>query len=178
MKKLMIAASAALICAATPAQAADDLLRDVTYGAGIGSVDLGGVGTGTLFYGIAEKELRIDQLRDVDTSAQLRVGTSTKASAGLVEFGIDYLISGMFKASKEVQKGISAYGMLGFSYASITASATVPFLGTVSASSTDTSFGYGIGADYEVNRDLTVGLEYAAYWSDVTAIAVNAKFNF
>ncbi len=182
MKKIMIAASAALVMSAATVQAAE-FTDDLSYGAGIGFVDLGLSESGTIFYGIAEKPLEV-KLGKANSVAQLRLGTSTAASEGIagttlnLDATLDYLISGMFKASFDVQDKITAYGMLGFSYAKVTASTAVPGFGTISASNTDTSIGYGFGADFDVQKDLKIGVEYAAYFSDVTAVSVAAYFDF
>ncbi len=191
MKKIIIASIAAFLLSSSPALAAKvgKFTKDLEYGAGIGMVDMGLTDSGVLFYGIVEKPLAIKSLEKegFNSVAQLRLGTSTAASGpflgGTIESSIDYMISGLFKSSIEIEKAVTAYAMLGFSYASITTTTpTIVFFGIPvgggSVSSTDSSLSWGVGADYEVDRDLTVGIEYAAYWSDITALAVNAKFAF
>ena len=171
MKKLYIAATAALLMNATPsyAGAISDLTEDLQYGAGIGFIDLGLTDSATLFYAIAEKEVDVD-LGDTINTVQVRLGTSTEAKSGsIVTRSFDYLISGLFKSTLELEDGMSAYGLAGFSYASIT---------TTSVSATDSSFSYGFGVDYEIDRDLKVAAEYTAYWSNATAFAVNAYYSF
>jgi len=180
MKKLYIAATAALLLSATPSYAGSmsNLTDDLKFGAGVGFIDLGLTDSATLFYAIAEKEVDVD-LGDTTNTVQVRLGTSTEAKSGsFATVSFDYLISGLFKSSLELQDGISAYGLAGFSYASITSTVTLPFFGTVSGSSTDSSFSYGIGVDYEIDSDLKVAAEYTAYWSDATAFAVNAYYSF
>ena len=180
MKKLYIAATAALLMNVTPSYAGgmSGLTDNLQYGAGIGFIDLGLTDSATLFYGIAEKEVDV-KLGKTTNAVQLRVGTSTEAKSGsIVTTSLDYLISGLFKSTLKLEDRISAYGLAGFSYASITSAVTVPFFGSVSTSATDSSFSYGFGVDYEVDKDLTIGAEYTAYWSNATAFAVNAYFSF
>ena len=194
MKKLIIASATALLLSTTPSYAdtMDDigdtigeLTNDLQFGAGIGFIDLAGLNdTGLLFYGIAEKEIDVD-LGDTTNAVQVRLGTSTAASSSSTLFGttvkseasFNYLISALFKSNLELKDGISAYGLLGFSYASIDATASV---GATSATSTstDSSLSYGLGVEYAVDSDIKVAAEYAAYWSDATAFSANVYFNF
>jgi len=180
MKKIYIAAAAALLMNATPsyAGAMNDLTDDLQFGAGVGFLDLAGLNdSALLFYAIAEKEVDVD-LGDTTNAVQVRLGTSTNAStsigAGKVEASFNYLLSGLFKSTLELEDGISAYGLLGFSYASIDVSST----NSATITGTDNSFSYGFGADYEIDSDLKVAAEYTAYWSDATAFAVNAYYSF
>jgi opacity protein-like surface antigen len=182
MKKLYITAIAVLLMSATPSYAGgmSKFTDDLQFGAGIGFVDIGLLDSATLFYGIAEKEVDV-KLGDTTNTVQLRLGTSTDATSGTyATASIDYLISGLFKSTLKLKKKpMSVYGLLGFSYASITSTTTIPFFGgTVSSSATDSSLSYGIGVDYKIDRDLKVAAEYTAYWSNRTAFAVNAYYNF
>lgn len=190
MKKVWIVTTL-LLLGSTQAVAKDfdanGFVQDLNYGAGIGFIDLGLDSSALLFYGIAEKSLPKVKLADFDSVAQLRLGTSTTASTSTPLFNaeskIDYLISGLFKSSKELDKALSAYGMAGFTYSSV--SVTVPavfFLGTqvspqTTRSTTSFDLTLGIGVDYKLNRDLTLGVEYADYGSG-TVFAANAYYNF
>ena len=190
MKKLIIASTAALLMSITPSHAdtmddigdtIGDLTTDLQFGAGVGFLDLAGLNdSALLFYAIAEKEVDVD-LGDTTNSVQVRLGTSSTASTSIgtskVESSFNYLISGLFKSTLELEDGISAYGLLGFSYASIDTTATVGTL-TTTASGTDSSLSYGFGVDYEIDSDLKVAAEYTAYWSNATAFAVNAYYSF
>jgi len=190
MKNLIIASTAALLMSITPSHAGTmddigdtigDLTSDLQLGAGVGFLDLAGLNdSALLFYAIAKKEVDVD-LGDTTNAVQIRLGTSTNASTAIgtskVESSFNYLLSGLFKSTLELEDGISAYGLLGFSYASLDATATVGTT-SVTASSTDSSLSYGIGVEYEVDSDLKIAVEYAAYWSDATALSANVYFNF
>jgi len=149
------------------------------YGAGIGLIDYGLTNSGVLFYGIAEKELNVD-LGDFDTAAQVRIGTSTAGSTDIggnntVEYNYTFLFSTLFKASMELQNDITVYGLTGLSFSSLSmAYSATPALDT---SSTEIDFNFGLGAEYELNRDLKLGVEFADYGVGST-FAVNGFFDF
>lgn len=197
MKTILIATAAAVLLTSTPALAKNSkdksILDDLNYGAGIGFIDLGPTSSATLFYAIAEKDLdKVRLAKGWDSVAQIRLGTSTAASQSIffltTEAKVDYIVSGLFKASKQVDKKIAVYGMAGASYSSVTVTTTSPQQvilgipvpgtgGSSSASSTGIDINLAVGADFQVNRDFKVGAEYAKYGIG-DAFAVNAYYNF
>jgi len=182
--KLYIAAAAAFLLYSTPSFAGamddvgdvvGDLSQDVTFGAGIGNATPDGAPDSmTLFYAIADKELDID-VGDLTSSAQVRLGTATDITFPGGSAGIDYFISGLYKGTMELEE-FYVYGLAGFSYTSASSSITV--LGTTTNTTiTSTDFTWGIGGEYEIDRDLKVGVEYEKI--DTTGIfAANAYYSF
>jgi len=187
MKKTIIATIAAsLMLISTPSYAGKlaNLTKDLQFGAGIGFLDLGLTDSALLFYGIAEKEVDV-KLGETTNTVQVRLGTSTTATSNspfstlTYETSLNYLISGLFKSTLDLEDGISAYGMLGFSFASIDFVVPSIILGSnFSTTVTDSGVSYGFGADYKVDNDLTIAAEYTSYLSNADAFAVNAYFSF
>jgi len=189
MKKLIIASTAALLMSITPSHAGTmddigdtigDLTSDLQFGAGIGISNTKGLSNAFLFYGIAEKELDIDT-GDIASAAQVRIGTGTNAdiqglTAGVTgSGGLDFLISGLYKASMEVED-LNVYGLAGLTYSSSSASTTSGGI-TTNISSTSTDFTWGLGAEYELDADLKVAAEYQKI--DTTSVfSANAYLEF
>ncbi|WP_201265495.1 porin family protein [Mariprofundus sp. EBB-1] len=117
--------------------------------------------------------------------AELRVGTTSKGDqsypagaifagsvAGTIDQKADYFFSYLAKLQYPVSQDFRAYAMLG----ATTAKHKVimpPALGT-SGSNTKTGFSYGVGGDFTINDQLSVGGEWMQYWSNVT-VDVNQK---
>lgn len=185
MKKIIMATTTALLLYSTPSYAGpmsaiEDATRDLKFGVGVGLIDISGSSnSGTFFYAIAEKELDI-YIGDTTSSAQVRLGRSTSATSTLntlhIQNSINYMISGLFKNSLEIDDGISAYGLFGLSYASYDTTTSGAFI--FSKTSSTLNLSSGIGVDYEVNDELKVAAEYTAYISNATAFSVNAYYSF
>jgi len=165
MKKLIVASATVLLLSTAPSYAdtmddigdtIGDLTSDLQYGAGIGIINANNLSNSFLFYGIAEKELDIDS-GDIISAAQVRIGTGTNADiqglpAGVSgSAGIDFLISGLYKGSMEVEE-FNVYGLAGLTYSK--SSSSVTFGGTTTnTSSTSTDFTWGLGAQYDLDTD-------------------------
>ncbi len=189
MKKLIMASAAALLLSTAPSYAdtmddigdtIGDLTSDLQYGAGIGITNANNLSNSFLFYGIAEKELDIDT-GDIASAAQVRIGTGTNADiqglpAGTTgSGGIDFLISGLYKASMEVEE-FNVYGLAGLTFSSSSASVTSGGI-TTNTSSTSTDFTWGLGAEYDLDADLKVAAEYQKI--DTTSVfGANAYLEF
>lgn len=144
-------------------------------GGGLGSVDLGG-GSTWIAYAAGEVPLGVDLGQGFETSIVGRVGTTGTASYRLiqpVQTSLDFFVSGLFKAGYKLTGDLTAYAMVGFSFGSATTT-----VGGLTASNTDTSISWGLGAEYHVDDRLKIGVDYTAYWSDVKAIAANVLFKF
>ncbi|WP_038250527.1 outer membrane beta-barrel protein [Ghiorsea bivora] len=189
MKKIIMASTAALLLNITPSyadtvddigNAIGDLTRDLQFGVGIGINNTKNLSNASLFYGIAEKDLDI-YAGDILSSAQVRIGTGTNADIqGLAvgttgSEGIDFLISGLYKARIELED-FNAYGLAGLTYTSSSASVTSGGI-TTNTSSTSTSITLGLGAEYELNPGLKVAAEYQKF--DATSVlGVHAYLEF
>jgi len=155
-------------------------------GGGVGVVDLGNGDSTWIAYVAGELPLEIG-LGDagIDTSIVGRLGTTGTASQQLatplgtitIDQTLDYFVSGLFKGGYKVSSEFSAYAMLGFSFGSASVTVSNP-LYPVTGSGTDTSFSWGLGVDYRLDDQWKVGVDYTAYWSDVTAFAANVMYQF
>lgn len=177
MKKNILASAvgAALLMGSMTAQAGD--IKSV---AGLSMLDMGLTNSATLGYVGVEKSLT--EIGEFETGVQLRVGTTLAAASETVapltlDLGFNYVVSGFYKFGGEVADGINAYGLLGYSYADIQADLSSGGV-TASGTTTDSSFSYGIGANYDLGNGMTVGAEYVAYWSDVTAMGATVSYNY
>lgn len=183
MKKIILL-SLAICLGAWNVQAADGL----EAGGGVGFVDLGG-NNGSTWIAFVTAEMPLDlNFGDsrVKTSVLGRLGTSGTATQQLpvpllgtitIDTTLDYFLSGLFKVGFEVMPDISAYGMAGFTFGSTSVTVSNP-LYPVAASGTDSSFSWGIGVDYRLDNEFTVGADYTAYWSNLTSFAVNLRYHF
>jgi opacity protein-like surface antigen len=188
MKKLIMASATVLLLSTAPSYAdtmddigdtIGDLTSDLQYGAGIGIINANNLSNSFLFYGIAEKELDIDS-GDIISAAQVRIGTGTNADiqglpAGTTgSGGIDFLISGLYKGSMEVED-FNVYGLAGLTYSKSSASTSGGIITNTSSTSTD--FTWGLGAEYDLDTDLKVAAEYQKI--DTTSIfGANAYLEF
>jgi len=184
MKKLLLMILACTLWA-WQVQAADTF----EAGVGFGVVSLGkGSTSGTTWitYATAEMPLDFGQGSDIRTSVVGRIGTTGTSSQTLVippagavtvDQTLDYFLSALFKGGFNVMPDLTVYGLAGFSHGSATVTASSPLV-AVSGSSTDSSFSWGVGADYRLDNQLTIGVDYTAYWSDVTAFAANVRWSF
>jgi len=177
MKKVLLAgvAASALLMGAATAQAGD--LKAVT---GLSVLDMGLATSGTL--GFVGAETNLTEVGDFETGVQLRLGTSlAPASETLgaltLDFGFNYIVSGFYKFGGEVADGINAYGLLGYSYADIQVDLSSGGV-TASGATTDSSFSYGVGANYDLGDGFAVGGEYIAYWSDVTSFGATVSYTY
>jgi len=171
MKKIILAATSALwlSLAPTSASAVDaEMLNDVQLGVGIGMVDFGLQDSGLLYYITAQKEMNII-LGDFDSFAQFRLGSSAAAKTGSSEKKFDYIASALFKSSMQLQNDMNAYGLAGFSLASVALNGS---------SYNDLSFTYGFGLEKAITPEVKVGFEYTAYSLVADAFAVTGSYKF
>lgn len=171
MKKTMLLAASILCLSLMPtyASAVDaEALSDVRLSVGIGMVDFGLQDSGAIYYVSAEKEMNII-LGDFDSFAQFRAGSSAAAKSGTFEKKLDYIVSALFKSSMQMQNNMNAYGMAGFSLASI---------GGSGSSYSDLSFTYGFGLEKDIAANVKVGFEYTAYSLVADAFAVTGSYKF
>jgi opacity protein-like surface antigen len=150
------------------------------------------VGIGLGVYGLHESEPGYSQNNDefggyVNAGVnfndylglELRVGTATKGSqtnpAGTLgvptvwtaDLQADYLISYLAKLQYPVNPQFNVRAMLGATTAHLKATLVAAGV-AASNSATHTGFSYGLGADYNVNSNLTAGVEWLQYWTDET----------
>ena len=172
MKKIILAATSALLLSLTPTSASAidaEVLNDVQLGVGIGMVDFGLQDSGLLYYITAQKEMNII-LGDFDSFAQFRLGSSSAAKTGsFTEKKFDYIASALFKSSMQLQNDMNAYGLAGFSLASVALNGS---------SYNDLSFTYGFGLEKAVTPEVKVGFEYTAYSLFADAFAVTGSYKF
>jgi len=110
-------------------------------------------------------ELRVGTTAKGDTTYAVG-GVSAGSPAGTIGQKADYFFSYLAKLQYPVSPDFRAYAMLGATTAKHKTTFT-PALGTGS-SPTKTGFSYGVGGDFRVNDQLSVGAEWMQYWTNVT----------
>jgi len=178
MKGVITAAIFTLLALPSVASAAD--LKPYA-GIGIGGYTF--TGAGTSFGGFGQVGADIGDY----FGAELRLGTSSKASYSTASFNgevkLDYIFSYLGKVQAPINESWHVYALLGGTTAQLTDTIKTPgwiFLasGTNTLSSKSTSFTAGGGLDFQVQDNLSVGAEYMRYYKDVSGFSANLKFLF
>lgn len=167
---------------------------------GIGQVDIHpyiGVGLGA--FGLKESEPGFSQSNtefggfvnagisfNEYLAVELRAGTTTKGSqsnpAGTpIGYAVpnttkiwpDYFLSYLAKLQYPASPQVNVYALLGATTADFKGTLSGPGV-SFSNSKTKTGFTWGVGGDYNVNNQVSAGIEFVQYWNDVT-IATNSK---
>ncbi|RMH62463.1 MAG: porin family protein, partial [Zetaproteobacteria bacterium] len=105
--------------------------------------------------------------------AEFRVGTTgsgtTNYPNGSIKLDAGYLISYLAKVQYPFTPDFRLYGMLGATTAKLNVSVSVINPGTLSAadSATKTGFSYGVGGEFMLDNNLSLGAEWMQYWTDV-----------
>lgn len=115
-------------------------------------------------------------------SGEVRLGTglapSSKAIGGVnADLEVTHLFGFYGRASLPVAEGISIYGLLGYTQGKL--KALIP---GVSATGSDSSVSYGLGAEFPLDKSTSVGLEYASLIRgkdfDLNSMGIMIKLKF
>lgn len=180
MKRFVVAAMTMLcIGAAGAAQA-----RDVKpyAGAGLGFFGLeykepGFNQKNTVFGGFIKVGADINEY----LGAEVRLGGTTEGTqsypagtlGGVIPFDFslsgDYIFSYLLKLQFPVTGDFRIYGLAGGTTAKLSRKLNVPVAGVtlINDSATNTGISYGVGADYLLSNQLSAGVEWVQYWTNV-----------
>lgn len=100
---------------------------------------------------------------------EVRLGTTDKASNAKV----NWFVSAFAKPRLDVSQDLTVYGLLGFT---VLRTGYVSATTNVSQHSSKADFSYGLGADYWVGPQATVGAEWVRYAAQADAATKNTSF--
>ena len=95
---------------------------------------------------------------------------------------LKYSLGGYAKGTFNVTPELEVFGRLGIAQTKVTATATttVTYFGSMSASAsnTDTGLAYGLGAKYNFNPRMSVGIDYMQYADGVDGFTASFGYRF
>jgi opacity protein-like surface antigen len=175
-----LAIMATLIFTTLPARAQDggvDLILNPYFGVGLGGFELDyGNGKDFVFGGYGTFGLILVE----NLAAEIRLGTTSSSSnldpvlGKTVDKSVNWFVSYVAKPQFEISPGLRIYGLLG----ATTIQTAITPLGSVERSSTDTSFSFGVGAEYAIQDQLYIGAEWMRYSSNKDRVAVTPAGGF
>jgi len=173
------------------AQGMDQFNPHPYIGVGLGAFGLKGSAPGysqsnTEFGGYVNAGINFNDYLGVE----LRLGTTTKGSKSFppgtfngvaiatpytVDIQPDYLLAYLVKLQYPASPEMNLYALLGASTARGKFTMSAPGA-SASISKTKTAFTWGVGGDYNLNNQVSAGIEFVQYWNDVT-VETNTKFS-
>jgi len=188
MKKNTIAALAALLVT-TSAANAQDMKPYIGVGMGVFGLEVKDSTPGfaltqknNVFGGFFKAGVDINEY----IGAELRVGTTangktsypTGTLGATVPFDItlqnDYFFSYLGKLQFPASQDFKLYALIGATTAKFTPQVSALGLTFTGNSVTKTGFSYGVGGEFNVNDQMSIGAEWVQYWTDV-ALDPNSK---
>ena len=81
-------------------------------------------------------------------------------------FDLDYSLGVYAVGHIPLTDQFQLYGLIGFTQHEITVDASIPSLGSGSEGFDDSDLSFGVGAEFDMTRNLSLGLEYVSYFTD------------
>ena len=179
MKRYVFAAVAVLLFGTTAVQA-QDVKPYAGVGAGFFGLEYKEPGfsqKNTVFGGFVKIGADINQY----LAAEVRLGGTTEGTqsypagtlGGVIPFDFslsgDYIFSYLLKPQFPVTGDFRIYGLLGGTTAKLSRKLNVTVAGVtlINDSATNTGLSYGLGADYLLSNQMSVGVEWVQYWTNV-----------
>ncbi len=171
----------------TPTVQAANLDRFYAGGA-VSSLDLFSTGSVTAVNATVGRKL--DDLIPGDIgemlSAEVRVGTgigSATSSVGFLTYErkLNYFLSALARIDYPLMDQLKVHAVAGVSYIDSTYKFTntlVPAASLPSQSVTTTSSTVGIGAEYQITKQISAGAEFTNYSGDVSGFSVTGRYAF
>jgi len=171
MKKILTAAAATslMLACAGAAQASEPYV-----GIGVGAFNLG---SGVTKKAVAGGYLQVGDDFSQYVGAELRIGTTGKTGEELTlqpRMGIDYYAAAYVKPKYEFNDKWMGYALLGIA----TVRSSYSELGIARQKKTRTGYAYGLGVQYRLADQYSLGLEYSHMLSKPKTNAVAIKTNF
>jgi len=83
-----------------------------------------------------------------------------------LKFNLEYALGVYAVGHIPLTEQFQLYGLVGLTQASVKVDAAIPSLGSDSNSYDDNSLSYGVGAEFDMTKNLSLGVEYVSYISD------------
>jgi len=81
-------------------------------------------------------------------------------------FDLDYSLGVYAVGHIPLTEQFQLYGLVGFTKHEITVDASIPSLGSDSESFDDNDLSFGVGAEFDMTKNLSLGVEYVSYFTD------------
>lgn len=170
------------------------IFRKIATATALGLAFVGAAQAQGMYSGISYTQLTVDEdgVTAKPTQAILKVGYSfdktwaIEGRVGLggasdsvrfpginVDFKIDSFSAIYGKASFPISEQFGVYGLVGYNSATAKASA-----GSISTSATKDGSSYGIGAEFNVTKNIGFNAEWARHFSDTTSLGFGVSYKF
>ena len=81
-------------------------------------------------------------------------------------FDLDYSLGVYAVGHIPLTEQFQLYGLVGFTKHEVTVDASIPSLGSDSESYDDNDLSFGVGAEFDMTKNLSLGVEYVSYFTD------------
>ena len=81
-------------------------------------------------------------------------------------FDLDYSLGVYAVGHIPLTEQFQLYGLVGFTQHEVTVSASIPSLGSDSEGFDDSDLSFGVGAEFDMTKNLSLGVEYVSYFTD------------
>jgi opacity protein-like surface antigen len=81
-------------------------------------------------------------------------------------FDLDYSLGVYAVGHIPLTEQFQLYGLIGLTQHEVTVDASIPSLGSGSESYDDNDLSFGVGAEFDMTKNLSLGVEYVSYFTD------------
>ena len=122
-----------------------------------------------------------------DDSFSGTVDVGSGPETGTLTIDLDYSLGVYAVGHIPLTDQFQLYGLAGFTKHEVTLDAYIPSLGSDSESFDDSDFSYGVGAEYDMTKNLSLAAEYIFYFTDgdldglkydADGIGISLNYNF
>ena len=101
-----------------------------------------------------------------DDSVSETVDIGSGPEPATLKFELDHSIGVYAVGHIPLTEQFQLYGLVGFTKQSVTVDASIPSLGSGSDSYDDSGLSFGVGAEFDMTKNLSLGVEYVSYITD------------
>jgi len=83
-----------------------------------------------------------------------------------LKFSLDYSLGVYAVGHIPLTEQFQLYGLVGFTQHEVTVDASIPSLGSDSEGFDDSDLSFGVGAEFDMTKNLSLGVEYVSYFTD------------
>ena len=101
-----------------------------------------------------------------DDSVSEVVDIGAGPETATLTFDLDYSLGVYAVGHIPLTDQFQLYGLVGFTQHEITVGASIPSLGSDSEGFDDSDLSFGVGAEFDMTKNLSLGVEYVSYFTD------------